>query len=175
MRLRELKEKDADGMLEWMNDPEIMKNFRFSSKGRDKEQVLHFIRTATTQIVDGQSMHFAVVDDNDEYLGTISLKEVDLVAKNAEYAISLRKRAQGKGIGTEATQKLLKLAFEEFDLERVYLNVLSENRRAMALYEKCGFVYEGEFRKHLFLAEEYKSLKWYSMLKEDYSKMLEGK
>lgn len=29
MSLRELKEKDAEGMLEWMNDPEIQKTFAF--------------------------------------------------------------------------------------------------------------------------------------------------
>ena len=168
MRLRKLEEKDAEGMLEWMHDPEIQKNFRFSSKCKKKEDVLEFIREAEEEPVDGKSIHLAIVDENDEYLGTISLKNVDLESANAEFDISLRHIVQGKVIGTEATKQLLNLAFNKFGLERVYLNVLSENKKAIYLYEKCGFNYEGEFRKHLFLRGEYKSLRWYSILREEY-------
>lgn len=168
MILRELKEKDAEGMLEWMHDPEIQKNFRFSVLDKTMEDILGFIREAETQIIDGKSVHYAIVGEGDEYLGTISLKNVDLTSKNAEFAISLRKKAQGKGIGTKAIHKILNLAFHNFGLQRVYLNVLSENERAIRLYEKCGFVYEGEFRNHLCLRGEYKSLKWYSILQEEF-------
>ena len=170
MKLRKLEEKDADGMLEWMQDPEMQKGFRFNGEEKSREDVLSFIRNANIELVDGKDIHYAVSDENDEYLGTISLKNVDLVNKKAEYAISLRRMAQGKGIATEATHEILKMAFEQYDLQRVYLNVLSDNQRAIRLYEKCGFVYEGEFRKHLFLRGEYKSLKLYGMLKEEWEK-----
>lgn len=169
MILRELKEKDAEGMMEWMHDPEIQKNFRFSVLDKTMKDILGFIREAETKITHGKSIHYAIAGEDDEYLGTISLKNVDLTSKNAEFAISLRKKAQGQGIGMKATHELLHLAFYDFDLQRVYLNVLSENERAIHLYEKCGFVYEGEFRKHLYLRGEYKSLKWYSILREDYN------
>lgn len=168
MRLRRVEEKDAEGMLEWMQDPEIQKGFRFNAGSRDMKSVIHFIQNADIQLIDGSDMHYVIVDEYDEYLGTISLKDVDLTDKRAEYAICLRKKAQGKGIATEATSEILRLAFEEYGLEKVYLNVLSENERAIRLYERMGFTYEGEFRKHLFLRGEYKSLKWYSMLKEEY-------
>lgn len=168
VHLRRLEEKDAQGMLEWMQDTEIQKRFLFSSKSFTEEDVLKFIREAETQPMEGKSIHLAITDETDEYLGTISLKNVELLAKKAEYAISLRKKAQGMGVGTEATKKILEAAFNRFGLERVYLNVFSDNERAIHLYEKSGFVYEGEFRKHLFLRGEYKSLRWYGMLKEDF-------
>jgi len=172
MYLRKLEIKDAEGMLEWMHDVEIQKNFRFNTDNKTLEDVIGFIAAAVTEPIEGKSIHFAIADDEtDEYLGTISLKDVDLVAKNAEYAICLRKKAQGKGIGTEATNEILKKAFYSFGLERVYLNVLAENTGAIQLYEKCGFIYEGEFRNHLFLRGNYKSLKWYSMLKEEFNEM----
>lgn len=170
MSLRKLKEKDVEGMLEWMHDPVIQKSFRFNTENKKKEDVLNFIKKAEVEPIDGKSIHFAIVDGNDDYLGTISLKNVDLTSQNAEFAISLRQKAQGKGIGTKATKELLNLAFNKFGLERVYLNVLSENEKAIHLYEKCGFIYEGEFRKHLFLRGEYRSLKWYSLLREEFER-----
>ncbi len=166
--LRKLEEKDAKGMLEWMQDTEIQKRFRSAIETVKREDVLRFIKVAETEPIEGKSIHYAIADENDEYLGTISLKDVDLLARKAEYAISLRRKAQGMGVGTKATMKILEAAFDRFGLERVYLNVLSDNERAIHLYEKCGFIYEGEFRNHLFLRGEYKSLKWYSMLRKDF-------
>lgn len=170
MRLRRLVEKDAEGMLEWMHDPEIQKGFRFNAGQQNMESVLNFIQHADIKLIDGADMHYAIADVNDEYLGTISLKNIELTDKKAEYAISLRSKAQGKGIAFAATKEILRLAFECYGLERVYLNVLADNEKAIRLYEKIGFVYEGAFRKHLFLRGEYKTLKWYSMLREEYEK-----
>lgn len=168
MILRELQEKDVCGMLEWMHDPEIQKNFRINMAQKTQDDALAFIREAQTVPKEGESVHFAITNEQGEYLGTISLKNIDLTAQNAEYAICLRRDAQGKGIGAIATKELLYIAFEKYKLERVYLNVLSENINAIRLYEKCGFSYEGEFRKHVFLRGEYKTLKWYSILREEY-------
>lgn len=39
MRLRLLKQEDAEGMLEWMHDPEIYCNFQFATENRSIEQV----------------------------------------------------------------------------------------------------------------------------------------
>lgn len=168
MRLRALKVEDAEGMLEWMHDPDIQQFFQFSAQEKTYEDVLRFIHDAETLPIDGRNIHFAIADENDEYLGTISLKNVDLTARSAEYAICLRKCAQGKGIAFWATNQILKMAFEEYHLQRIYLNVLSDNKMAIRLYEKCGFTYEGAFRRHLFLKGEFKTLYWYSILDNEF-------
>ncbi len=168
IRLRRLKKDDAAGMLEWMHDPEIQKGFRMDAASKTEEDVLKFIDNALINPTEGKSVHFAISNELDEYLGTISLKNFDLVSRNAEYAICLRKSAQGQGIAFKATRELLFIAFKRFNLEKVYLNVLSDNEKAIRIYEKCGFVYEGEFRKHLFLRGEYRALKWYSILKTEF-------
>lgn len=168
MKLRALRECDAKGMLEWMNDPQIRQWFRFKTDYTRKEDVLDFISKAKAMPIDGGSMHYAVTNEDDEYLGTISLKNINLSDRNAEYAISLRAKAQGKGIAMQATGLLLKKAFEEIGLERVYLNVLADNIRAVRFYEKTGFIYEGESKNSIFLKEVYRSLLWYRMLREEY-------
>lgn len=170
MKLRQLCMEDAELMLEWMHDPDINCCFRFDASSYDMEKVQNFIKKANETYQSGQEYHFAITEDGQEYLGTISLKEVDLINRNAEYAICLRKRAMGKGLAYEATRKVLEFAFDELDLNKVYLNVLSNNHNAIRLYERSGFVYEGEWNKHLYLRGQFHSLKWYGIQKEEWEK-----
>lgn len=165
MILRSLQEKDNIYMLEWMKDPNINCFFRFNSDNVTIESVTEFINSC---IEDNNNYHFAIADDNDIYQGTISLKNIESDANTAEYAIALRYDSHGKGIGTFATKEILEYAFRELNLNRVYLNVLADNVNAIRLYEKCGFVFEGEFREHLRIHGELKNLKWYGILKENY-------
>lgn len=169
--LRVLQKADAQGMLEWMHDKDINCFFRFDAENMTEEKAFKFIEDSIKDIEERKSYNFAITDTKNQYLGTISLKDVDWDARIAEYAISLRKSAQGRGIATIATKKLFEIAFEKLRLNRIFLNVLSENKKAIHMYEKCGFVYEGEFRQHIFLKGELKNLKWYSILKEEYNKM----
>lgn len=169
--LRELHEKDAEYMLEWMHDADIQKGFQKNMMDMKIEDVLAFCQQAkiTDEIADGQSIHYAIVDDNDdEYLGTISLKDISTKNMTAEYAISTRKKAHGRGIAKAATGLILKKAFFDYNLNRVYLNVLSDNIAAIKLYEKCGFRFEGEFREHLIINGKIASWKWYAMLKREF-------
>ena len=80
----------------------------------------------------------------------------------------MRRCALGTGASHYGTQAVLKIAFEELELNRVYLNVLEENVRANRFYEKAGFRYEGTFREHLLVNGKYRDLKWYALTKTDY-------
>ena len=169
--LRRLEEKDAPFMLEWLSDPDITRGFRFNTGGFTMESVLNFINESQNM---DKNVNFAVAEsENDEYLGTISLKNIDFDAKSAEYAVALRKKAQGKGYGYKATAKILEYAFYTLGLKRVYLNVLSDNENAVRFYEKFGFVYEGEFLDHIFVRGEIHSLKWFRLMEKEYRKIRE--
>ena len=164
IRLRRLEEKDIPGMLEWMHDPEINCWFRFDAASMTEERARNFIDGSFTET----SRHYAIADDGDNYLGTISLEDIDRENAHALYAVSLRPEAWGHDIALIATKMLLEIAFHELDLELVYLNVLSDNGRAKRFYEKAGFRYEGRFRKHLKLRGEWRDWDWYSILKEEF-------
>ena len=170
MKTRELELKDAEYMLEWMKDEGTKKVFKFNFNNMTLQDTQNFIINSRE---DNTNCHLAVVDENDEYLGTVSLKNIDYENMNAEYAISLRKKAFGKGASSLATSEILKKAFYDLGLKRVYLNVLSDNLRAISFYEKFGFIYEGEFKEHIFINNTLKNIKWYRMMKQEYeNKML---
>lgn len=163
--LRKLEEKDVDFMLEWMHDEAVNKNFRFDFASMTREKALEFIAGSFTE----ETQNFAFVNENDEYMGTISLKHISKEDKNAEYAVVTRKAAQGTGLAARATEEILTYAFENLGLHRVYLNVLEENGRANHFYQKMGFVYEGMSKEHLCIHGEYKNLNWYAILRDEFN------
>lgn len=166
-RLRPIEQKDCAGMLEWMHDPQINYLYTDKIKNATSASVSRFIEDAQELMEQHKACHYAIVDEQDEYLGTISLKEIEEV-KGAEYAISMRSAYQGKGIASWATQEILRIAFKEMGLHRVYLNVLSDNEHANQFYVKNRFRYEGESKDCILIGGEIKSLKWYAMLAEEY-------
>lgn len=170
IRLRPLEVKDAPLMLEWMHDPDIQTAFEkdFMHYSLEDAQKFCNVSKGATLSKAGDDVHFAIADQDDEYLGTISLKNFDPNAMKAEYAISTRKKAHGKGVAEQATKLLLKKAFEDFGLNRVYLTVLSSNSRAIGFYEKCGFVREGDLRDHFCKGIELVDYCYYGMLKKEY-------
>lgn len=163
--LRKLEEKDAPHMLEWMHDETINCFFRFDAANMTYEKALDYIVKANEA---EDELHFAIVDEADEYMGTISLKNIDKINRKAEYAISTRSCAHGKGVAMKATEEILGIAFKELELNKVYLNVLSVNERAVRFYEKAGFSYEGEFVQDILIRNEFYNLKWYGMLAAEY-------
>lgn len=162
--LRKLMNKDIPYMIEWMHDTDTRVFFQKNFLNTSEEDVKEFIACSFTN----ENRHFAIVDeDMDEYLGTISLKNIDYVNKNAEYAIATRKVSRGKGINYAATEFLMRYAFEELKLHKIYLNVLETNEKAISLYRKIGFIYEGKFREHVIINNQYINLLWYSITVND--------
>jgi len=85
MKLRLLEDKMY--MFEWMKDSRVNRFFKFDGNNVDIEMVTKFINNS---LEDKNNYHFAIVYDNDEYKGTVSLKNVDFNASKAEYAIAIR-------------------------------------------------------------------------------------
>ena len=162
--LRSLAPQDARGMLEWMHDERVSSVFQRDFSSMTERDVLDFISRAPS---DETSLHFAVVDGQDEYMGTVSLKNIDLVNECAEYAIAMRTRAQGTGLARKATEDVVRYAFERVGLHRVYLNVRVDNLRAKRFYEKVGFSHEGTSRDALKIGGQFCDLDWYCILETD--------
>ena len=167
MKLRSLVEKDAIPMLEWMHDPAVNHVFRADFASMTRDRALLFIQGARA----ATERHYAICDDADEYMGTISLKHIDEANGTAEYAIVLRRAAQGQDYAGFATREILRIAFGELGLHKVYLNVLKENEHASGFYEHMGIRYEGTQREQLLLGGRRQDLKWYGILAGEWKAM----
>lgn len=87
-----------------------------------------------------------------EYNGVpVGLLNIDEYNSKAEFYICIGEVAyKGKGIGKAATKLILNYAFSTLHLNKIYLNVDSDNITARKLYEKVGFELEGIFKQDLF-------------------------
>ena len=165
MLLRPLKPEDAKFMYEWMTDPKVNQFFRFDKQDLSIEKCLEFIQHSFNH----ENHHYAI-EENGQYMGTISLKHINRTNKTAEYAIALRTSSQGKGLGTKASFTLFDIAFRKLNLNKIYLDVLSSNTIAIHLYEKLGFKLEGELREHIVINNQFHNLKLYGLLRNEYEK-----
>ena len=165
MYLRPLKPEDAPLMLEWMQDKELVSNLSTDFSNKTIDDCLDFIRESEDS---SKNLHMAIASDSDEYMGTVSLKNIDREASNAEFAIATRKLSAGKGYAWEGMTGMLKIAFEDLQLECVYWGVANDNLKALRFCEKHGFneivdLSQSTFRRY----ENMSGLHWYSVLAGD--------
>lgn len=161
--LRPLMEKDASRMVEMMHDPQTTRYLQIGGPDYTLDTATRFIAATADE---SDSIHRAVVDDADVYQGTVSLKNLDMDKREAEYAISMHPQAQGKGAAMAATLRILHEGFRRLKLQRIYLNVLEENQRAIRFYEKAGFGYLETTEAQIHGTQ--KPLRWYEFKAEDF-------
>lgn len=136
MRIRKLEKKDAGPMLEWMHDEGVVRDLLTDFSKKNKIDCQRFIEESQTA---QENLHLAVVDDNDVYMGTVSLKHIDLFYKNAEFAIVVSRIAMGKGYAIYGMNKMLEKGKRDFGLSDIYWCVSKDNLRALNFYEKNRF------------------------------------
>lgn len=134
MKLRKLKVKDAPLMLEWMHDLSVVEYLQTDFKNKTIEDCKKFIELSKNT---SDEVHLAVVNDNDDYMGTVSLKNITSI--NSEFAITIRKSAMGKGYSEYAMKEIFNIGFNKIGLKEIYWCVDKINSRARRFYDKNAY------------------------------------
>lgn len=161
MKLRELQEEDAPLMLEWMHDESVIKYLYTDFASKTIEDCRTFIRESHDM---QEHMHFAVTDDEDVYMGTVSLKHIDRERRSAEFAVSMRSCARGRGYSTYGMRELLRIGMQEQGLKDIYWCVTKNNRRAVSFYDKNGYARTRdvpEYISSVYTKEQQAEFIWY--------------
>lgn len=77
----------------------------------------------------------------------ITILQINLYVRTAEFVIVLAPAERGKGYAAEATRLTLDWAFNLVALRMVWLKVLEPNRAGITAYEKAGFRPAGRLRQ----------------------------
>lgn len=164
--LRTLQLHDAERMLEWMLDSSIYSKMQYDYRELSLDKCILFIKNSWRE---KENLHFAISNAQDEYMGTISLKNIDDKNKRAELGIVVHPSYMGRGIASKALYELVKKAFWELGLNKIYLYVRCDNERAVGFYRKNQMEFEGCAKEHLFIDGEYKDIFWFALRKKNYN------
>ena len=163
MYLRKLELKDAPLMLAWMHDKSVVKNLKANFASKTISDCETFIRSSWD---DKENINLAIATDTDEYMGTVSLKHIE--NSSAEFAITVRAEAMGKGYSWFGMETIIEKAFSEYGLECVYWCVSRANERAVRFYDKHNFHEALDIPASVMARySDMTDLKWYSVLKGD--------
>lgn len=82
----------------------------------------------------------SILDFEDNLIGYISLRKINLIFKTAEIGIVLDPNKINMGYGSDAIYVLKKWFFRKIKFKTLYLSVAMYNLRAYHTYKKLGFV-----------------------------------
>ncbi len=104
------------------------------------------------------------------YIGDITLKNIDRSVPKAELGLYFTDLSDMMPLAQEALRAVLGFAFEEMQLNKVYMRCTQQNDIGAQLAEQCGFVKEGVLRNDFrgADAEELLDLSYFGMTRDDY-------
>jgi len=91
------------------------------------------------------------IEYNERFCGLISLElQKDIYQKSAELGYWIGEEFWRKGIASAAIEKMIRYAFENHDIIRIFARVFEYNRASMRVLEKNGFKKECIARKAIY-------------------------
>lgn len=132
----------SDSVMDWFNDDSLMKYYTSSKNAITREKLIDSINLGEqTESVYTFGIY---LKDTSKLIGTVKLGPISKAHKTSDLATLIGdKDYHGKGLAVEAIQLGNKLAFEEFDIRKLYGGVYEDNIASYKAYTKAGWVTEG--------------------------------
>ena len=166
IKIEPFSESHLEKTFEWMQDEELKNDFLIR-RNINKEAHQKWFNAYKT---DGGQKIFAIIFNN-IHCGNCGLKNINYINKKAEFWIYLgEKQLREKGIAKNATNMLLDFAFNNQNLDKIYLHVVEFNTSAKFLYEKIGFKQEGFFINDIIIKEKPQNILRFCIFKNEFNK-----
>jgi len=105
-----------------------------------------------------------------DFLGTISLFNIDRKHSYASLGFQLVKDYWGRGIMNESLTNFVKFVFEELNLHRIEAQTYIGNERSANVLTRLGFKNEGKLRQNFLIDGKYEDSYLYSILRSEFIK-----
>lgn len=134
---------DLDARCDWPPyDEVVFKHLNLNMRTREQRDSW-FNRESAAR----KPFWFAIDDENDEFIGAVTLRDVRRWRRVTRLGIHLHPKRLGQGYGAEALALFLDFYFNILGYRLLKLDVAAFNRRAIACYEKVGFKFAFDFRR----------------------------
>ena len=116
----------------------------------------------------GEGVAFAITRLSDaSYIGGIGLV-LNQSDDNAEMGYWIGKLYWNQSYGSEAAGAVLRYAFEQLGLNRVYAAHFRRNPASGRIMQKIGMTYEGRLRQHVKKWGSFEDMEYYGILKSEW-------
>lgn len=162
--MRKLTTDDIDDLVKQGNDYDVHYNSFFLMKYPfGKEEAIDVINEDKKL----KNMQRFGIELNRRVIGLVDLYNINLKSKKLKLGYWIGRTYRRKGYATEAIEKMIKYAFENFDVDEIVATTLITNEASMNLLKKLGFT-KGKFLKDdRFLDGKYvDSVQWTMKRKE---------
>lgn len=139
--LRPWRETDADSLYEYAKDPAVgpIAGWRPHTSVEDSLSIIQ-------NVLNGSECYAICEKENNRVIGSIELRlngHTDMTDKDDECELGywLGKPFWGRGYMPEAANEVLRRAFEEIGMARVWCGYYEGNIKSKRVQEKLGFVY----------------------------------
>lgn len=109
-----------------------------------------------------------------EALVMCGVTSIDQASRRGELYMFANPSGHGQGHGSKALERLCRWAFEDRQLNRLFLYTLGHNSSARRFYERGGFVEEGRLRQHQSHGGELVDRYVHGLLAEDWRRLRRG-
>ena len=172
--LRPLLMSDADDLFEYQSRPEIVRYIPWPE--RTYAQVVEALEkfASSGKSILKESGDFLLLGwqlkDSGKVIGQSNLGFKSSADQCADIGWVTHQDFQRNGYAFEATQALIKYAFENFPLHRIIADIDTRNPESAAMAEKLGMRREGEFKDAEFFKGAWCDMWLYAILKSEFKK-----
>jgi len=165
--LRRVLPTDAEAIFSYASRPEVTANLTWRTH-RSLEDTYLFIQGLQCGYAEGTAADWGIVCKADgRFVGTIGMAHVSRIHGYGEVGYVLHPDYWGRGIVTEALGAIIDFSFAH-GLNRVEAVHAVENPASGRVMEKAGMQYEGILRQRYSIQGQYRDMKMYSILREEW-------
>lgn len=136
--LRPWREDDAEDLYKYASDPEVGPPAGWPPH-TSVENSREIIRT----VLSAPETFAVCLKENGKPVGSIGFHRNDLATKDDEYELGywIGKPFWGQGLIPEASREMLRYAFEDLGMNRIWCGYYDGNVKSRRVQDKLGFVY----------------------------------
>ena len=169
--LRRFRLEDSHDMYHnWAKDPEVTKYLMWQPH-ESKTASLVYLATVLERYEQSTAYEWAIVlKETGAVVGSIAVVRQDEQVASVHIGYCIGKQWWGKGIVTEAFQRVIVFLFTEVGVNRIDSRHDPRNPGSGKVMQKCGLQYEGTLRQSDWNNQGVCDACWYALLKEDFDK-----